>query len=213
MYKRQTQILTRDRHATGVRTARSEYESKAVAAAFPLSHLFEIIDENLFTPSFVRYAKEMRSSNGVSIDFVFDQPITDRQGSILGVDVPLWVKFQTNVDPTLAPPGKQVMTWAMLNEPGMPLTDEAAARIESHIKTIMEELFPGALAKVVRERKLILPKVNGVLLTPEQSFPHRPPVISKDIEGIYFIGDTVQGEGCSGDIAFSSAIKAAEAIL
>ena len=54
--------------------------------------------------------------------------------------------------------------------------------------------------------------INGVLLLPEQSYAHRPAVISKDIQGLYFAGDTTQGEGCSGDIAFSSAMKVAEAI-
>ena len=48
--------------------------------------------------------------------------------------------------------------------------------------------------------------VNGNILTPLQSFPHRTKIKSKDVDNLYFIGDTTQGLGCSGDIAFSSAM-------
>jgi hypothetical protein len=33
------------------------------------------------------------------------------------------------------------------------------------------------------------------------------------IKGLYFIGDTVKGDGCSGDISFSSALIAVNKIL
>lgn len=66
---------------------------------------------------------------------------------------------------------------------------------------------------VVEERKIIVPVMNGNVLTPAQSKPHRPDIKCATIEGLYFIGDTVKGDGCSGDISFSSAMKATDKIL
>ena len=66
--------------------------------------------------------------------------------------------------------------------------------------------------KVVRERKLFVPVLNGNMLMTRQSYPHRPDIASKDISRLYFVGDTTRGEGCSGDIAFSSALKLSETL-
>ena len=203
-------IMTEQRTAVGVRTHQGDYRAGAVVCAFPLFRLFDVIDEALFAPEFVNYARNIKSSGGLSIDFVFDEPVTDIKGSILGVNLPLWVKFQSNVDPESAPRGKHVCTWGLLFPPEEPATQEAADKTEARIKGIMEELYPGILAKVVHERKLFVPVLNGSMLIPRQSYPHRPDVASEDVARLYFIGDTTRGEGCSGDIAFSSAIKLSE---
>jgi phytoene dehydrogenase-like protein len=55
--------------------------------------------------------------------------------------------------------------------------------------------------------------MNGTVLTPRQSKPNRPDMVCKEIKGLYFVGDTVRGDGCSGDISFSSAMKVADHIL
>jgi phytoene dehydrogenase-like protein len=65
---------------------------------------------------------------------------------------------------------------------------------------------------VVEERKTVVPVMNGNVLTPAQSKPHRPDIECATIKGLYLIGDTVKGDGCSGDISFSSALIAADKI-
>lgn len=196
--------------AVGVRTQRGTYEADKVVFAAPLFDLFEVVDAGLFDRQFVHYVKNIESSRGLSIDFVFDGPVTDIKGGILGVDLPLWVKFQTNIDTTVAPPGKHVHTWAMLFERGAPITPELVQETEARIKGIMEDVLPGVLGKVVRERKLVIPVINGNVLKPEQSYPHRPGITCEDVKDLYFIGDTVRAPGCSGDISFASAMMLAD---
>ncbi len=58
-----------------------------------------------------------------------------------------------------------------------------------------------------------MPVINANMLIPSQSKPHRPDIKSADIENLYFVGDTTRGDGCSGDIAFSSAMKLVEMVL
>lgn len=86
-------------------------------------------------------------------------------------------------------------------------------RAEERLKGVIAALFPDFLPAVVEERKIVVPVMNGNVLTPAQSKPHRPDIECSTIKGLYFIGDTVRGDGCSGDISFSSAMKTVDKIL
>lgn len=81
------------------------------------------------------------------------------------------------------------------------------------MKSVISAVFPDFLPAVVEERKIVAAVMNGNVLTPAQSKPNRPDVDCSEIQGLYFIGDTVRGDGCSGDISFSSAMKAVDKIL
>jgi len=210
--ERVDRIVIKDKRAVGVETNGGRYEARHIVFAAPVFHLFEVAEEQHFDPAFVTYAKGIESSRGLSIDFVFDEPVTTIKGGIIGVDVPLWVKFQTNIDPTVAPPGKHVHTWGMLFPFGAPLTSRTVAQTEARMKAIMEEVMPGALGKVVRERKLVIPVINANVLKPSQSYPHRPEVVCKDVDGLYLIGDTTRVHGCSGDLSFASAMALTDSI-
>jgi len=195
---------------TGVRTDRARYRAARVVTAFPLFRLFDLVSDEHFAPDFVRYVRQIRPSRGVSIDFVFDESSAPPPGSMLGVDLPLWVKLRSNNAPGMAPDGQCVSTWGLLLPPDAEATAREADRAEATIKRIMGEVFPGLPGKVRTERRLLIPVVNGNMLTPAQSYPNRPDIVSRDVRGLFFIGDTTRGEGCSGDIAFSSALKLAE---
>lgn len=77
--------------------------------------------------------------------------------------------------------------------------------MEKFKREIASICMPGYEKKVVDERVLRIPVINGAMLEPRQSKPFRPAVKAEGVKGLYFTGDTVRGEGCSGDIAFSSA--------
>jgi phytoene dehydrogenase-like protein len=83
---------------------------------------------------------------------------------------------------------------------------------EKKLKDTISAIFPDFMPMVIEERKTVVPVMNGNVLTPAQSKPHRPDVECTAIKGLYFIGDTVRGNGCSGDISFSSALIAADKI-
>jgi hypothetical protein len=89
------------------------------------------------------------------------------------------------------------------------IIEQAEKRLKSAISTV----FPNFIPMVVEERKIVVPVMNGNVLTPAQSKPYRPDIQCSTIQGLYFIGDTVRGDGCSGDISFSSAMKAVDKIL
>ncbi len=205
-------ICVENGRAMGVRTAESHYEAEHVVYAAPLNGLLKIVDPGLFAPEFVSYVTNIEPSRGLSIDFVFDEPPTDIKGGIIGVDVPMWVKFESNFDDSVAPPGKHLHTWAMLFDRHAPLDNETVRATEKRLKDAADNAIPGYLDKVVGERRIVMPVVNANMLKPEQSYPHRPPIHCPDVTNLHFIGDTTRGRGCSGDISFSSAMMLADSL-
>ncbi len=208
-----TSILVEQDRAVGVLTDQSSYRARWVVFAERLPLLFDVIEKDLFPQDFVSYCEAIEHSSSLVFDFITDHPITDINGSILGVDIPLWARFQSNTDPSFTPHGKHISTWGIMLPWGFDGDTEAVEQTEKRLKITIATLFPHLLPNLVRERKLIVPVMNGNVLSPAQSKPHRPDVKCPFIKGLYFVGDTVAGDGCSGDISFSSAIKAADSIL
>lgn len=206
-------IQTNGNRIEGVTTDQASYKARFVVYAERLPLLFDIIDEGLFSPEFVSYCTGIEHSSSLIFDFITDYPVVDIRGSIIGVDLPVWARFQSNSDPSFTPHGKYISTWGILLPWDFDGDPEVVQSTEKRLKITVSKIFPHLLPNLSRERKLIVPVMNGNVLTPAQSRPHRPSVRSSSINGLYFVGDTVQGDGCSGDISFSSAMKAADCIL
>ncbi len=202
-----SEIVIENKAAKGIVTNKGQHESRNVVFAAPLKNLSKIIDPALLDATLMDYCNSIENSSGVVIDFVSKEPLSDYNGGILGVDMPLWVKFQTLIDPDIAPPGYHVCTWGLLVERGKYGDQAAVEETEKKLREAASLCMPGYEKKVIRERKMVMPVVNANMLIPSQSKHKRPDIKSKDIENLYFVGDTTKGDGCSGDIAFSSAMK------
>jgi len=109
---------------------------------FPLFRLFDVIDETLFAPEFVNYARGIKSSAGLSIDFVFDEPVADIKGASLASICRSGSSSGAarSLNPRL---GEARVHVGLLFPPEEPATQDAADKTEVRIKGIMEELFPG----------------------------------------------------------------------
>ncbi|HMD13414.1 MAG TPA: hypothetical protein VKI62_02175, partial [Bacteroidota bacterium] len=155
----------------------------------------------------------IENSSGLTIDFITNEPVTDIRAGILGVDVPVWARFQSNTDDSFTPRGKYISTWGIMLPWHFDGDRKAVEQAEKALKKTISGIFPDFMSMVVEERKTVVHVMNGNVLTPAQSKPHRPDIACPAIKGLYFIGDTVKGDGCSGDISFSSALIAVSKIL
>jgi len=206
-------IIIENGRAAGVTTDRAAYTASNIIFAARLPLIVDLMDSRLLPGATLDYAKNIESSSSLTIDFITGNPVTDIRAGILGVDIPVWARFQSNADPSFTPRGKYLSTWGIMlpwHFNGDPIIIEQA---EKRLKDVIAAAFPDFLPRVVEERKIVVPVMNGNVLTPAQSKPHRPDIECATIRGLYFIGDTVRGDGCSGDISFSSAMKAADKIL
>ena len=199
--------------ATGVKTDRAIYSAPNIIFAAMLPLVLELMDNLLLPKATLAHAKNIENSSGLTIDFITDKPVTNIRSGILGVDIPIWARFQSNADSSFTPHGKYISTWGIM----LPWHFDGSIRIveetEKRLKDAIAAIFPDLLPMVIEERKTVVPVMNGNVLTTAQAKPHRPEVECSTIKGLYFIGDTVKGDGCSGDISFSSAMIAVDKIL
>jgi len=213
LHEKAEKIIIENGRATGVKTGKTLFKAPNIIFAARLPLVLELIDNLLLPADLLDYAKNLENSSSLVIDFITDKPVTDIRAGLLGVDVPIWARFQSNADSSLTPRGKYLSTWGMMLPWHFDGDRKIVKQAEERLKNTISAVFPNFLPKVIQERKIIVPVMNGNVLTPAQSKPHRPDIQCPAIGGLYFIGDTVRGDGCSGDISFSSAMKAVDIIL
>ena len=206
-------IIIENGRAVGVVTDKASHTADYVIFAARLPLILDLIDNRLLPGATLDYAKNIESSSSLTFDFITNSPVTDIHAGILGVDIPVWARFQSNADDSFTPRGKYISTWGIMLPWHFDGDQNIVDRAEERLKGVIAALFPAFLPAVVEERKIVVPVMNGNVLTPAQSKPHRPDIECSTIKGLYFIGDTVRGDGCSGDISFSSAMKAVDKIL
>jgi phytoene dehydrogenase-like protein len=206
-------IIIENDKAVGVTTDRAAYTAQNVIFAARLPLILDLMDEHLLPGATLDYAKNLESSASLTIDFITNKQVTQIRGSILGVDIPVWARFQSNADDSFTPRGKYISTWGIMLPWHFDGDQAVIDQAEERLKNAITAAFPEFLSMVVEERKMVVPVMNGNVMTPAQSKPHRPEIKCSTIAGLYFIGDTVLGDGCSGDISFSSAMKAVDKIL
>ncbi len=193
--------------------ARQQSHAPNIIFAARLPLVLELIDNSLLPAAMLDYAKNIENSSSLVIDFITDKPVTNIRSGILGVDIPIWARFQSNADSSFTPRGKYLSTWGIMLPWHFDGDKKIVREAETRLKNTISTVFPNFLTRVIEERKILVPVMNGNVLTPAQSKPHRPDIQCSLIQGLYFIGDTVRGDGCSGDISFSSAMKAVDKIL
>ena len=207
-----TSVIVENGQVKGVTTDSGNYDAKRVVFAARLQLLPELVDKSLLSNKLVSYIENLENSSGLTIDFITQGPASEIKGSILGVDIPIWAKFQSNSDPSLAPKDKYLSTWGIMLPWKFDGDPAVVEKTEKRMRDAISANLPGLLPNVIKERKIVANVMNGNVLTPKQSKPNRPWVVCDTIKGLYFVGDTVKGDGCSGDISFSSAFKVAEII-
>ena len=206
------QLPASNRRIEKVIASTGEYPAGAVVHAAPVQGLFELVDQHLFKPKFVRRCKNLIPTSGLALDYGLRRPVSEIQGVIMDPVERVLGRFPSNADPSLAPPGKQLANWFVMLSP-VECSDAALVRSRIHyLRGRIRKLFPEFEAAVEWERILFLPMVDGAALRPKQSLPQRVDFCVPEIANLFLIGDTTAGEGVSGDIAFASARQAAPRI-
>ena len=192
------------------RTGQVDYPARAFLFSAPINGLTGLVPESLLPPSLVEFADKLVSTSGLNLDFGLKAPITDIQGAIFNLDPVVIGRFPSNIDPLRAPRGKQLATW--LRPISFPLTKEKTKEAEEILRDSIEKIFPGFFKRVEWERKLVHPVMDGLYMKPGQDFSSRPTPEVPSIPNLFLAGDTLQGKRSGGDIAFSSALSAADSI-
>jgi prolycopene isomerase len=137
--------------------------------------------------------------------------------------VPIYCPIPTNFDPSLGPPGHQLLTaCAVAPTTDVPFEDEEKAWIDAMLAA-MDEVAPGARAEAlfvdtmgVKALASWIGKQHGPAVstgqTPDQVGARRPGVRTP-LRRVYVAGDGAGGRGVGTELAAQSAIECARAVL
>ncbi|MEM1657737.1 MAG: FAD-dependent oxidoreductase [Candidatus Jordarchaeales archaeon] len=204
-------ILVENGEVKGAIVSGEKVDVKIVVAAFPVQSLFNLVEEKWFSQGFIAKAKAMKPTMGISIDYGLTTKACEYD-TFLCSDPWIYGAATSNIDATLAPQGEQLLTVFSVLRPEVVLDKERAKMEIERIEKKLEEMFPKIKGNIKWRRPIIHRVVDGAALTVTQSRDKRPgPETS--IKGLYLTGDTCNGHGAGGDIAYNSAVKCADVIL
>ncbi len=210
-----TKILLEDNKIKGVRFGKKKtFYAPTVVYTPPINQLFDIIDEEFFSSELTDFAHSLEPTATLCLNYGLKRPVSDMAGFIVSLDKEIMVgTFPSNLNPERAPAGKQLSTFMIYVDPANVGKRAKMETAELRLKEWIRELFPKLPEQVELKRRLIIPVMNGAHLVTRQSFPHRPFVMSADVQGLFFVGDTARAATCAGDIAFATALEAANLIV
>ncbi len=206
------EILVEDNQVVGVRLNDEEVRAPLVVSSLPVQHLHTVLDESVLDEPYRSYIRNLRPTAGISIDYGLSEKVY-KEIMFLVPNPAILGSFTSNIDPSVAPKNKQLMTFLnVLNVEDV--RDRTKVRDkQKQLEEKIFNLFPKIEDKIEWKRVLNLEMVDGVELNTDQSQDKRPSVQTPNIKNLFLASDSTCATGAGGDIAFSSARLCFEYIL
>jgi phytoene desaturase len=197
---------------TEVKVKEEALAAKAFIFAVPLQRLPELTEGGI-SDAFADKCNSIIPTAGISVDLCLSNKISEVDGIILTGEPMTMGQFTSNIDPSTAPEGKQLVTW-YYPLPVEMMDDHDKVEVEQRrLIELLEKMFPGLIDNVEWERMLRLKMVDGYEPRIGQTEKDRPGIKVPGVENLFLAGDVVSAPGNGGDVAFASAVEAAHAVL
>ncbi|MFI5806526.1 NAD(P)-binding protein [Streptomyces sp. NPDC051561] len=122
------------------------------------------------------------------------------------LDSPGWIERFTAQDPTLAPPGEQLIQAQLPLAPG-----ESRSVGTARAEHLLDLGFPGWRSRVTHRAEALADGRTGALDLPGTTWRDRPAIDRGN--GVYLAGDQVAAPGMLAEVSFNSALEAASLAL
>jgi len=204
-------VLVRNGAVSGVEGEQGVVEARAAVLALPLRQSAGMLPAEGVATRLTERMKRIRPAAGISWEVALRRPVCDvdlaasTEPMVLGC-------FSSNIDPEVCPRGKQLSYWFMPVTADMFDMPGFIERAERELRVLVTEMFPRLEDSIEWERMIRMPVVEGAAPLVSQPWPSRPGPAGSGIPGLFFAGDTVGVPGQSGDIAFESALRCAQAV-
>ncbi len=198
---------------SGLQVGSREIKAERVICAFPCQQLFRMLEENLVDAKPREMLMSLTPVSGISIDYGLKEKITEVSGIILLPGDPyIFGLVTSNIDPSVAPPGRQLMTFTALTSPEEVKDKLKAKAILARLEAAISGMFPRKDRNIEWRRPLFLPIIDSVELNCNQYRAKRPGPEASGVEGLFLAGDYLGVEGAGGDLAVTSARLCVERI-
>jgi len=195
-----------------VKTEAATYTAEAVVCAVPVQQVPDLFGGKDLPVKFVKKARELVPTAGISLDIGLKEHLSDQDGLIVTSNPVTMGQFTSNIDPDMAPEGKQLLSWYYPLPFPWIKNAEKMEREEERLRGLLQDMYPGIWDTVDWDRALHLPMVDGFLPRPGQTREDRPDFTIPSIENFFLCGDTTRAEGTGGDTAFNSALHVARLV-
>jgi phytoene dehydrogenase-like protein len=189
------------------------WRGEAVISAVPVQELPGLFGRRNLPLDFLEKAESLVPTAGISLEAALSSPVSGRRGLLVTAEPLTMGQFTSNIDPSTAPSGKQLLSWYYPLPAALMKDGDAVQAEEQRLRELLEEMFPGMREKTEWERAMRLGRVDGFLPSPSQSRPHRPGFRVAGLENFFVAGDGTGAEGTGGDAAFDSALRVSRLAL
>jgi phytoene desaturase len=201
-----TRLMLKKGTINQVKTETAIYSSRAVVSAVPVQEVPDLFGGKDLPIKFVKLARELTPTAGISLDVGLTRKISEQTGLVVTSNPVTMGQFTSNIDPSMAPEGRQLLSWYYpLPQPWVKNT-EKMEREEQLLRDLLAEMYPGIWDCVDWDRVMRLSMVDGFLPRPGQTRQDRPDFTVPSLDNFFLCGDTTRAEGTGGDTAFNSAI-------
>lgn len=201
-----TRLMLKKGLVNQVKTETATYSAYAVVGAIPVQGLPDLFGGKDLPIKFVKKARELVPTAGISMDIGLKEPVCDKSGLLVTSEPLSMGQFTSNIDAAMAPEGRQLLSWYYPLPLPWVKNAEKMEREERRLRELLGEMFPGIWEAVDWERTLRLSMVDGFLPRPGQTRGDRPDFTIPSLDNFFLCGDTTRAEGTGGDTAFNSAI-------
>lgn len=205
-------IEIKDGRVKSVLVKGEKHEAEAVIFAVPLQRISDFVEEGL-SDEFIDKCSSIVPTAGISIDLCLSDKVSDIDGLVVTSDPLTMGQFTSNIDPEVAPEGKQLATFYYPLPVELLEDREYLEKQEALFTSIIERMFPRITEKTEWRRILVLKMVDGFEPRVGQSAKYRPGVRAPGVENLFFAGDVVSAPGSGGDVAFASGVEAARHVI
>jgi protoporphyrinogen oxidase len=206
------EILVEGEQAVGVRCGENIIQGKVVVSSLPLQEIETILPPQYLPADVLQYIRNFEPTCGIAYDFCLKKKISDKNGIILTSDPCTMGFFPSNIEPALAPRGKQTGNW-FYPIPYDKMTDREFLNLSKrHLHTILDKMFPEFRDVIEFERTMELRMVDGAMPCVGQTSRDRPAIDCALLPNLFLVGDSIGIESHGGDIAFASALLCAQTV-
>ena len=189
-----------------------EIRGRCTIVNVPPQNVDQLLQPEHFDEKTWEYMRGIEPTAGLSLDFCLSRRVTDIDGVIFTTDPGTMGVFTSNVEPSMAPRGKQLGTW-YYPIPRDKMGDKAFLKAErTHLRDIIAEMFPGIWDHLEYERFIAMDMVDGAIPIVGQTVQDRPAVDCSRLQRLFLVGDAMGVPGQGGDIAFQSALVCADKV-
>ncbi|MGV8057352.1 MAG: phytoene desaturase family protein [Smithellaceae bacterium] len=232
------EVITRNNAVKGISADTPEgilqLEAPIVITDFPIWDIFRLVEQDSFPRWFVERVRFLEDHSQdasracAGITGIAKQPLHKYKSAVVlpGIDAVnatgpscvRWLGANANWAPSIAPEGMHIFQYGPIWPPSyVNLLRERPALLEHDVKGLWNEIF--AMFPDFKKESLVW-QGSGIILSHDasQKFPgnawrQRVDVMAPNVEGLYFVGDSVRGWGAAMDGVVCSSILCAERIL